>query len=154
MTPMENAWKMLKGNPDARVQRVNPENGAYSQRDCAIHPAALGAANRQTMAARENLDHLKRFVTGQGQKIPNYRMHEVAHQMVTPEQRARMKNNSFDLYNKNPRFVNKIRNPSEDRRVVPLTDGEKEARKIQAMGARARRRDAGYSRTGLNRRKI
>tara|TARA_R110001632_G_scaffold12717_4_gene44042 strand:- start:6881 stop:7348 length:468 start_codon:yes stop_codon:yes gene_type:complete len=153
MTPTESAWRMLKGNPDARVQAYNPSDGGYSRRDFAIHPAALGAANRQTMAETANQQRLKALAQQQGGQIPNHTMRETARQMVTPEQRASMKNDSFNLKYKNPRFVSKIKHPSAHRERPPLTNKERKAREIEGRGAKARRRDAGYTQTGLHRRR-
>tara|TARA_R110000751_G_scaffold43963_1_gene101039 strand:- start:94 stop:582 length:489 start_codon:yes stop_codon:yes gene_type:complete len=149
MNAMESAWMVLKGNPDARVQNVKPADGnlSYSTRDFAIHPAALGAANRQSYAESENRKTLRDFAQQHtGQIIPQNTLQDTARQMVTPEQRASMRNNSFDLHYKNPRFVHKIK-PDLD--VGELTDGEKEARKIEAMGAKARRKEGGFSQKGL-----
>jgi hypothetical protein len=153
MNAFDKAWTLLKGNPNARVQSFSPSNGGYSTRDSAIHPAALGAANRQVMAENANRQRLEFLAQQQGGRGYFDGIMETARRMVTPEQRASIKNDSFDLKYKNPRFVSKIRHPSEDRHLPPLTDRERNARKIEAKGARVRRRDAGFTGTGLRRRK-
>ena len=153
MSAFDKAWKLLKGNPDARVQAYNPSDGGYSKRDFAIHPAALGAANRQSMAETANQQRLKALAQQQGGQIPTDTLRETARSMVTPEQRASFKNDSFNLRYKNPRFVSRII-PKANRELPRLTDRERKARMIQEKGARARRRDAGFTGTGLHRRKI
>mgnify|MGYP003630619380 CR=1 FL=1 len=152
MSAFEKSWRMLKGNPDARVQAFNPSDGGYSRRDFAIHPAALGAANRQVIAEAANRRSLRGLAEQQGGRIPLDTVKDAARRMVTPEQRANIKNDSFDLKYKNPRFISRIL-PKETRNLPRLTDRERKARKIEEKGARARRRDAGFTGTGLHRRR-
>lgn len=143
MSAFKKAWKFLKGNPDARVQ-VNNDKAGFSARDFAAHPAAIGAANRQSMAAYENRKKVFDFARIQGQEIPRDRLNEVAHQMVTPEQRARMKNTSFDLAYKNPNFISRTQSKTD----APRTESEEREQRRAMQAARARRYERGRSNDG------
>ena len=144
MSAFEEAWVLLKGNPDARVQVRNAADNSYSARDFPIHPAALGAANRQTMAVDENRRKLFNFARIQGQELSNDRLNEVARQMVTPEQRGRIKNTSFDLKYKHPDFVHRTRSATN----IPRTEGEERERKRAMEAARVRRYERGRAGDG------
>jgi len=138
MNVFNKAWKLLKGNPNARVQVRNASNNvAYSKRDFPIHPAALGAANRQAMATNENQETVRRFARSQGQQLPSRRVNEIAQQMVTPEQRMRMKNDSFDLKYRNPNFIHRM--PSMT--GIAPTGREREERKRAQQAATVRRNE-------------
>jgi hypothetical protein len=116
MNAMESAWMVLKGNPDARVQvsnyggKGNTNISGFSARDFAAHPAAIGAANRQSMAISANRKKIRDFIrVNGGQQLPDDKLFSAAEQMVTPEQRASMKNTSFDLNFKNPKYIHRLR---------------------------------------------
>ena len=138
MSAMDKAWTLLKGNPDARVRMEN-DRGGLSARDFAVHPAAIGAANRQIMAEKANQQRLESLAQQQGGQVPIDTMRETARRMVTPEQRASLKNNSFDLKYKHPRFINlKSRQHSQGQH----TNSAKKTRKLESDWARNRRRQA------------
>lgn len=147
MSAFDKAWKLLKGNPDARVQ--SSTEGGYSEEDYAIHPAALGAANRQLFAMKENEKQLRQFAQQQGQKIPQKRARQVSRQMVTPEQRERMKNTSFNLQYKSPKFVSIVKPPRQSTEVTRLRSPGELRAEIQARrDATARRKELGRDKRG------
>ena len=118
-------------------------------RDFASHPAALGAANRQVMAENANRKRLNAMAHQQGGKIPFDAMKNAARRMVTPEQRASLKNDSFDLKYKNPKFISRIKPPERSKEVKYRESADELRAEIQAQkDATARRKKLGRDRRG------
>lgn len=141
MSAFEKAWVLLKGNPDARVQAVNPTGTHFSDRDFAAHPAAIGAANRQVYATMQN----KQKLIDSGMSPNNPRLMVAARKKVTPQQRREMENTSFDLKYKNPNFISRVRERGSG---APKTKEEKAILIQEAEDAKARRREAGFNKRG------
>jgi len=147
MRAFEKAWKLLKGNPYARVQESDARG--YSEEDYAIHPAALGAANRQVFAEMENQRKLQRFAQQQGQRMPQKIAQKVSRQMVTPEQRASMKNTSFNLQYRHPKFISIDKPPKRPNEVTSARSAGEIKAEIQAKkDATARRKKMGRDKRG------
>ena len=167
MNAMDEAWMVLKGNPDARIRVVDSQysgnlgqvsggSGDMSARDFAAHPAAIGAANRQSLAEEQNMARLNRLQTQTGQFLPPAKFKNTVSRMTTPEQRMKIKNTSpFKLLNDKPSKISSLPGTlrRERGRITGRGDRKMGGKKSKKLGEATRSRRAQEDREGKKRRR-